>query len=561
MKLLIKPWIKSPTKQLMKPLVCSTLLLSIMLSLLGCQQTQITFTPTAKPQLPVFDKLQGAPEIAALDYQASAPAERLVLSPELKVQLGQEPKQELELYLFNDTPSGLTHLSLVAYSKAPMANLDVLVAAFREKRRWIVQQSSLACAETLSIRVSMHSLTISIDCPYSPSSARSATKLLMQFWQAESPDRVGSFDEIDIANVRRQLKLAKHINAYSGAEIDQVWAKKLLGEQHVYNQALNDKALADELDLTKLNQVRDTILAQSKWAFFANNSLERAFDKQPELDFNNSPEQGFNKQLERGFNKQLERGSHKEPEQSSALLPMLNKQFETIATQQSQTLTPFPTAKNHTAPSNDNKTLYLIDAPASVQTQVRIGYPLDASDNNIDSIQDCKLLASWLGRSFSGRLYYDLREVRGLTYGIYGRCFNNPLSRTLKFYGSTKLEHTGAFISGVLDHLALAAQTPASNAEVTALKNYLTSQKMLYQANYHNVELDSIKRLILGYQPEQEQQTSARLAGLTPEQLQQIARSIFTNTPYIVIRGDMDKIKSDLTDKLPEWTITEVSAD
>ncbi|MGS0725810.1 insulinase family protein, partial [Shewanella sp. 0m-11] len=162
---------------------------------------------------------------------------------------------------------------------------------------------------------------------------------------------------------------------------------------------------------------------------------------------------------------------------------------------------------------------------------------------------------------FSGRLYYDLREVRGLTYGIYGRCFDNPLSRTLKFYGSTKLEHSGAFISGVLDHLALASQTPASTAEVSTLKNYLTSQQMLRQASYRAVEFDSIKQLVRGYEPEREQKEAARLAALTPAQLQQIASSVFNNTPYIVIRGDSDKIREDIKQKLPEWNIVNASVD
>ncbi|ABZ78099.1 peptidase M16 domain protein [Shewanella halifaxensis HAW-EB4] len=540
----MKPYMKQELKQelkqqmqpYLKPLACSTLLLGVMFSLLGCQQTQITFTPTAEPQLPVFDKLQGAPEITSLNYQELPYSEPVSVTP------------KLDLYLFDDTLSGLNHLSLVAYSNLPMANLDVLVQAFKEKRAWLVQQSTLACAESLSIRPSMHSLTISIDCPDSPSLA---TKLLMQFWQAASInqtgsfDEVGSFDEIDIANVRRQLKLAKHINAYSGAEIDNVWAKKILGEQHVYNQSLNDKTLADKLNLAKLNRVRDTILAQANWAFFANNSLE--------LGANNSLEKEFSAALAKQFEViafQQDAFKNALPAQDAA--PSKNAASDTASLAQAKPLVSL---------SNSNKTLYLIDAPGSVQTQVRIGYPLDASNRHLSSTQDCKLLASWLGRSFSGRLYYDLREVRGLTYGIYGRCFDNPLSRTLKFYGSTKLEHSGAFISGVLDHLALATQTPASAAEVSALKNYLTSQQMLRQANFRAVEFDSIKQLVRGYTPERQQQEAARLANLTPAQLQQIAASVFNNAPYIVIRGDAAKISDDIKKKLPEWNIVEASVD
>ncbi|MCK8044381.1 insulinase family protein [Shewanella sp. 1CM18E] len=491
------------------------LLVATLFSLLGCQQTQIEFTPTAEPSLPVFNSLQGAPSVAPLTSTSTTTSSNEALSIEA---LPQNPfNSELKLYSLDNTLSGLNHISLVAYSQQPLQNLDVLIQALTEKVTWIAQQSSLACSESLRIRASIHSLTMSIDCPDSP---KLASSLLIQFWQADS------FNEIDIANVRRQLKLAKHINAYSGAEIDNVWAKKILGEQHIYNQALNDKSLADELDLAKLNQVRDKIISQSKWAVITNQSLAKNSE----------------------FNAKLA--------QDLAALTAKSQQVAPL---------PLSTFKLEVPASNSQKTLFIIDAPGSVQTQVRIGYPLTVNQQNqqqtADDIQDCKLLASWLGRSFSGRLYHDLREVRGLTYGIYGRCFDNPLSRTLKFYGSTKLEHSGAFISGVLDHLALTTESSASIDEVSALKTYLTSQKILRQASYRAIEADRIKQLIRGNSTEQQQAQNQRLDALTPEQLQTIAQSVFLNTPYIVIRGDRAKIESDIKQKLPEWTLVGVSAD
>ncbi|GIU50319.1 hypothetical protein TUM4438_35860 [Shewanella sairae] len=492
-------------KSLIKPLIklsFNIAIASLLLSAIGCQQTHIEFTDLTEPSLPAFDQLQGAPTLAPL-----------VITP-TNALLSKSLNSELTLYQLHNTLSGLNHLSLVAYSTAPMTNLDVIVQAFTEKKHWLAQQSSLACTESLRIRASMHSLTISIDCP---SSAAQASELLMQFWQADS------FDQIDIANVRRQLKLAKHINTYSGAEIDHVWAEKILGEQHIYNQALNNSELADELNLSKLNQIRDRIFAQSKWAILTNAQLG----------------------------------------QDPQFIATVTQQFESLAFN-SQTTTlrlDSKPAKTQTTPlSNSNKTLFIIDAPGSVKTQVRIGYPLDSADQDGNSIQNCQLLASWLGRSFSGRLYYDLREVRGLTYGIYGRCFDNPLSRTLKFYGSTKLEHTGAFIHGVLDHLTLATESQASLNEINALQTYLTSQEMLRQANYRAIEADTIKQLVRGIPLAQKQAEHIRLNQLTASQLQQIAHSVFSKTPYIVIRGDRDKIEADLRQKLPDWELIEAQA-
>ncbi len=484
----------------MKYCLLGGLLLSMLVGLVGCQQTQIEFTPIAEPSLPEFKPLQGAPSIPQLVQPA---AEQLLLAHASAVQLS----ANLTLYPVEDRTSTLNHMVLVAYSQQPMTNIDVLVQAFRDKALLLAQQSTLACSENLRVSASMHSVSLSIDCP---DSAVLASELLMQFWR---PD---SFSQLDIANVRRQLKLGKHINAYSGAEIDELWAKIILGEQHIYNQALNDESLADTLDLTKLNQIKQQIINQSQWALLTNQSLSQ--DKQ----FIASWRQGASAFTEQGA--------------------------------QPATMPTSTTAKSMVSASNTEKTIVIIDAPGSVQTQVRIGYPLDASLQN-DPSQDCQILASWLGRSFSGRLYYDLREVRGLTYGIYGRCFDNPLSRTLKFYGSTKLEHTGAFITGVLDHLELAAESSASDAELSALKTYLNSQKILRQASHYAIKADTIKQLIRGKNIKQLQAQNQRLDALTPAQLQTIAQRVFLNTPYIVIRGDKAKITVDLAQKLPSWKL------
>ncbi|MCL1051776.1 insulinase family protein [Shewanella abyssi] len=487
------------------------------LTLLGCQQTQIDFTDTSAASLPQFTPIKGAPAVEPMRFEQTHTAQQQALPNGSK------------LFMLNDQKSGLDHLTLVAYSpKQPFTNVDVLIRAFEEKRRWLVANTALSCAQSLTFRPSLHSIAIGISCHQLPTEA---SELLISFWQANS------FDNIDIANVRRQLKLAKHINAFSGAEINTVWAKTILGEQHIYNQALNDSSLADSLTLESLNQIREQIQSQADWAVLTNPKLLQDNREQPQtllaaaLELNNT----------------------------TGIIKDDNQHIE------AQPLSVVPLG-------NSSKTLYIIDAPGSVQTQVRIGYPLtrDLKETQVNQpllpsqastgAQDCQILASWLGRSFSGRLYYDLREVRGLTYGIYGRCYDNPLSRTIKFYGSTKLQHTGAFIDGVLKHLALAAESPASQAELTAVKTYNTSKLLLRQDNPMALEVDTIRQLTSGYSPLYPQEFAANIDALTAERLQTIAAKVFSRSPYIVIRGDADKISADLQQKLPDWQLIEVSA-
>ncbi len=486
------------------------------LYLLGCQQTHIKFTDSATTTLPQFDKIQAAPAVNTMRFKPKHSAEQIIHIDGSK------------LFVFSDPQSGLDKLTLVAYSKQPFANVDVLLAAFEEKRRWLSAKQSLSCVDSIRFRPSLHSIAISISCHQLPVEAAT---LLSSFWQ---PD---SFNEIDISNIKRQLKLAKHINAFSGAEINTVWAKTILGEAHIYNQALNDSELADKLTLASLDAVKDKILSQSSWAVLSNQALIT-------------------------------------DEKSLANTLLSNAAALSVAVK-AATDNGDDAQKNQPdiALGNEPKNLYIIDAPGSVQTQIRVGYPLPRKSStsatnqaqvildNSAGAQDCQLLASWLGRSFSGRLYYDLREVRGLTYGIYGRCYDNPLSRTIKFYGSTQLQHTGAFIDGVLKHLTLAADSPVSQAELKAIKTYNSSKLLLRQDNPIALEVDTISQLTSGYSPAFQQMFADKIDQLSANELQAIASNVFSRTPYIVIRGDLDKITPDLQQKLPQWRLIEVAAD
>lgn len=488
------------------------------LYLLGCQQTHIEFTDSAPTTLPQFNNIQAAPVVNAMHFEFKHSVEQ------------QNYVDGSKLFVFSDPQSGLDKLTLVAYSKQPFANVDVLLAAFEQKRRRISAKQSLSCADSIRFRPSLHSIAISISCHQLPAEA---AKLLSDFWQADS------FNEIEISNVKRQLKLAKHINAFSGAQIDTVWANTILGETHTYNQALNDSELADNLTLASLNAVKNKILSQSSWAVLNNQALLSG-----EADEKSLPNILLSDAV--------------------ALSVAAN-----AATDNSDVL---PIKQPDIALKNEQKHLYIIDAPGSVQTQIRVGYPLASNSStttphqksvtldNSAGAQECQLLASWLGRSFSGRLYYDLREVRGLTYGIYGRCYDNPLSRTIKFYGSTQLQHSGAFIDGVLKHLTLAADSPVSQAELKAIKTYNSSKLLLRQDNPMALEVDTIRQLTSGYSPTYQQMFADKIAQLNADKLQAIANNVFSHTPYIVIRGDLEKIRQDLQYKLPTWQIIEVSA-
>ncbi|MGI2157266.1 M16 family metallopeptidase [Shewanella baltica] len=541
-------------KQLQSLMCCVVALL-----LSACQQTQIVFTPTEPPSLASFEipyPLDNhLPESGVI-----IPATDPMFSDEVHTELDL-PYQLHRLASVQSThdlsSNGLsTHalsrnslsnrVSLAAISpQAPFNNPDILQVTLQEKARALAISLADPCLETFSIRVSLHSINLSLTCP---DDVNHIYGLLMQFWQPNTfVDATTA--PVDIDNIRRQLKLNKHLNAFSGAEIDKVWREKLLGPEHAYNKVLNNDELFDSLNLKQLQQIQQQAASQAQWHLFLPNMQA----KNAEFDLQASIKQW----------------------------PMLTKSLPKSLSKSSS-----HADKLETTTPKQTKKIYLIDAPGSVQTQVRLGYRIDyridhsinhAIGHTVDSelgdmsetsqlssqeiALSCRSLSALMGRSFSGRLYYDLREKRGLTYGIYGQCANAPLSSSIKFYGSTAVEHTGAFVVGILDHLALVKTQSASQGEINALKTYLIGEDLLSQDNSIQRENQYLQQLATGLTQVDVQKLNAELQALTPKRLQQLANGAFSGEPLIILRGDIDRIIPDLTSKLPEWQLERVKVD
>ncbi|MCS6231442.1 insulinase family protein [Shewanella baltica] len=551
-------------KQLQSLMCCAAALL-----LSACQQTQIVFTPTEPPSLASFNTpypLDNHLPESGIIIPATDPmfSDEVYTELHLPYQLHRlaSVQRNHDLNSNNLSTHALSsnslssnslssnslsnRVSLAAISpQAPFNNPDILQIALQEKARALAISLADPCLETFGIRVSLHSINLSLTCP---NDVNHIYGLLVQFWQPNTfVDATTA--PVDVDNIRRQLKLNKHLNAFSGAEIDKLWREKLLGPEHPYNTVLNNDALFDSLSLKQLQQILQQAASQAQWHLFLPNSQAKNAEFNLQASIKQWPR--LTKSLPKSLSKSLQQADKLE------------------------TTTPKQTKK-----------IYLIDAPGSVQTQVRLGYRIDyridhsinhAIGHTVDSelgdmsetsqlssqeiALSCRSLSALMGRSFSGRLYYDLREKRGLTYGIYGQCANAPLSSSIKFYGSTAVEHTGAFVVGILDHLALVKTQSASQGEINALKTYLIGEDLLSQDNSIQRENQYLQQLATGLTQVDVQKLNAELQALTPKRLQQLANEAFSGEPLIILRGDIDRIIPDLTSKLPEWQLERVKVD
>ena len=120
------------------------------------------------------------------------------------------------------------------------------------------------------------------------------------------------------------------------------------------------------------------------------------------------------------------------------------------------------------------------------------------------------------------------------------------------------MQHTGAFVAGILAHLQLTTEQEVASAELLALKTYEESKYTLTIQSQYSRKIEYIKQLTLKRSSEDLADIQIQIKELTGKQLMQMSQSIFDSPPYILLRGDADRISQDLTNKLPGWQINKV---
>ncbi|MDO6775593.1 insulinase family protein [Shewanella sp. 3_MG-2023] len=518
----------------------------------ACQHAPISFTPAQPPNLANYNDL---PVFGSEKVQLPLSA---IVSPQTMSLTTNSFLHQWSLTADSFAQQG-HQLYLVGIStQTAIANPDIIIAAFKQRQKHMANTQVLtavqaACYDSMRFRASLHSIGISINCM---ATTKLKSELLWQFWDNQA------VNEVNIATIKRNLKLNKHIGAFTGSEIDLAFRKQLLGSQHPYNQNINNNAVIDELTHSSLSALHTELRQQLQWHLFAPQFSPQLTNTKAQtlkantLKTNSLKTNSSKTQIAQHVTSLPSWLLTEKPDSSHSA-------FDSSAQTSAQTSAKASTINSSTVETSTakDKILYIIDAPDTVQTQVRIGLVTATADATVQDANTCQMIAALLGRGYSGRLFYDLREVRGLSYGVYGRCVNAPLSQYMYFYGSTALENSSAFIKGMLDHLSLITEQNASQNEINATVTYLQGKQQLSLDSPFGKESLYIRQLLSGQTTAEFSQGMKQLQQLTPMQLLQQANTLSLTTPIVVLRGDADKISADLQQKLPTWELRQLQPD
>ncbi len=134
-------------------------------------------------------------------------------------------------------------------------------------------------------------------------------------------------------------------------------------------------------------------------------------------------------------------------------------------------VTPKPT---YTTPQPPAKTyIAVVDRPSSVQSVISIIAPIQLQPGTPDAIPS-SVMNNLLGNGASGRLYKNLREKHGFTYGAYSGIKSNRLVGSFTAGASVRNEKTDSAIAQFLYEFNRIRNEAVDNADISQTKNEMS---------------------------------------------------------------------------------------
>ena len=200
-------------------------------------------------------------------------------------------------------------------------------------------------------------------------------------------------------------------------------------------------------------------------------------------------------------------------------------------------------AKTYKTPQAPSKPLIaIVDRPASVQSVINIITPIELKPGTADVIPS-NVMNNILGGGMSGRLFMNLREKYGFTYGAYSGIKSDRLVGNFSAEASVRNEKTDSAIGQFIYEFNRIRTEPLDDTTVRNMKNNLSgdfARSLENPATIANFALNTARyKLPANYY----QDYLKNLAAVTPQTTQAVARKfVDPNRMLIVIVGNAKEV-------------------
>jgi zinc protease len=193
------------------------------------------------------------------------------------------------------------------------------------------------------------------------------------------------------------------------------------------------------------------------------------------------------------------------------------------------------------APSTERR-IFLVDRPNSVQTSVALGNI--AIDRRSPDYVPMVVMNHLLGGGPAARLFLNLREEKGYTYGVYSDFTAIRYPGPWRAGGDMRTEVTGDAMVEFLKEIRRIRDEKVSDRELADTKRAITARFALSLEQPTGVLGFAMVRKTYGFPPDYWDTYPAKVMAVTAEDVQRIARKYLDpETMQIVAVGDAQKIK------------------
>ena len=196
-------------------------------------------------------------------------------------------------------------------------------------------------------------------------------------------------------------------------------------------------------------------------------------------------------------------------------------------------------------PKPTGLSVHLIDRPGSVQSNIavcRLGPPRNTPD-----LPEVIVLTATLGGSASGRLYQNLRETHGWTYGAYSAFDPRRTTGSFEATAETRNEVTAPAIAEILREIGRIRSEAVPEKELSLQRefnvgNYLLSLEKSERTAQRVQDIDQY-----GLPADFYKHYARRMGSVSPELLQKTAQThLDAENGYIVVVGEAKDVRASL---------------
>jgi predicted Zn-dependent peptidase len=188
----------------------------------------------------------------------------------------------------------------------------------------------------------------------------------------------------------------------------------------------------------------------------------------------------------------------------------------------------------------------IVDRPASVQSVVAVATTVNLTKGSPNDIPS-NVMNNILGGGFSGRLFANLREKHGFTYGAYSSISPSKQIGMFSAEASVRNEKTDSSIQEILNELNIIRNSKVGDTELSRMKNYLAGG-FARSLESPNTIANFALSIAVNHLPEDYyQKYLTNLAAVDAQKVQDVASALLNPAKmHIVIVGNAKQIAKGL---------------